>query len=274
MTPIHFGPPDRRLFGLLQPAQGAATRTGVVLCNPLGQEAVRVHRMYRVLADRLNRAGLHVLRFDWFGTGDSAGDDDATDLDGWQVDLLVAHRELKARLMCEQMVWIGARLGATVAARSSAQVPGGLQRLLLWEPVLDGPAYVQALVRDHYDALSENYSVMPPPWRERLRHGDTAVHGELLGFALSDRLSAQLHALAPGTLAPGACRQCIVVGPSGDAPLQQAVQRWQAAGPPDRACRLEPLDHAFDWTSEEALNTALVPAAAVQRLADLATSAS
>ena len=74
MTPIQFGPADRRLFGLLQPAQGNATRTGVVLCNPMGQEAVRVHRMYRVLADRLNRAGLHVLRFDWFGSGDSAGD--------------------------------------------------------------------------------------------------------------------------------------------------------------------------------------------------------
>jgi pimeloyl-ACP methyl ester carboxylesterase len=269
VTPIQFGPPDRRLFGLLQPAQGAAARAGVVLCNPLGQEAVRVHRMYRVLADRLNRAGLHVLRFDWFGTGDSAGDDAATDLDGWQVDLLLAHRELKARLMCEQMTWIGARLGATAALQASTQPAAGLQRLLLWEPVLDGSAYLQKLLHDHYEALRENYSVMPQPWRDRIAQGDTAVHGELLGFALSDRLQAQLQGLAPTLLKPGACGQCIVLGPSGDAGLQQAVQRWQGGGSP---CRLEALDHAFDWTSEEALNTALVPAAAVQRLADLATA--
>jgi pimeloyl-ACP methyl ester carboxylesterase len=272
MTPIQFGPPDRRLFGLLQPAQGAPARCGVVLCNPLGQEAVRVHRMYRVLADRLNRAGLHVLRFDWFGTGDSAGDDEAADLDGWQVDLLMAHRELKARLPCDQMMWIGARLGATVAARASAQVPGGLLRLLLWEPVLDGPAYLQALVHDHHEALRENYSILPAPWRERMARGDTAVHGELLGFALSQRLCAQLEGLAAGTVGPGTARECILLGRTGDRLLAQAVQRWQAQMPDEGHCRFVALDHAFDWTSEEALNTALVPASAVQRLADLATA--
>lgn len=269
MTPIQFGPADRRLFGLLQPAQGNATRTGVVLCNPMGQEAVRVHRMYRVLADRLNRAGLHVLRFDWFGSGDSAGDDTAADLEGWRADLLAAHRELKARLMCEQLTWVGARLGATVALQACSAVSGGLQRLLLWEPVLEGPAYLQGLVRDHYEALRENYSVMPKPWRERIRTGDMGVHGELLGFGLSEPFRNQLVALTAATLTPVGCRQCVVVGRSGDAALQAAAQRWQAGGQP---CRVESLDHAFDWTSEEALNTALVPAAAVQLLADLATA--
>ena len=44
---------------------------GVVLCQPLGIEAICVYFSYRPLADRLAQLGLAVLRFDYDGTGDS-----------------------------------------------------------------------------------------------------------------------------------------------------------------------------------------------------------
>src|ERR1051325_66360 len=52
---------------------------GVVLCAPLGYEQVHAHRSFRVLADQLAAAGVTALRFDYHGTGDSAGRDEDPD---------------------------------------------------------------------------------------------------------------------------------------------------------------------------------------------------
>ncbi|MEO7331245.1 MAG: alpha/beta hydrolase, partial [Minicystis sp.] len=73
-TPVVFGPAAGQLFGLYHAPDAASARaTGVVLCNPLGYEAMCVHRMYRQLAEKLAAAGIHALRFDYHGTGDSSG---------------------------------------------------------------------------------------------------------------------------------------------------------------------------------------------------------
>mgnify|MGYP000938062683 CR=1 FL=1 len=46
--PFFFGPADRALFGCFHEPTGAVDRDlGVVLCNPLGHEAVRAHRALR-----------------------------------------------------------------------------------------------------------------------------------------------------------------------------------------------------------------------------------
>ena len=97
--PRCFGPSARRLFGIYHPpAEGSAGRPAVVLCNPFGQEAIRAQRMMRVLGERLARNGHAVLRFDYFGTGDSLGDDIEGDLEGWALDVMEAHRRVAARL--------------------------------------------------------------------------------------------------------------------------------------------------------------------------------
>ena len=65
MSAFYFGPPERRLFGLFEAAQ-ARSGTAALLCYPYGAEAIRTHRVYRVLSERLTRAVLaatgHVLR--------------------------------------------------------------------------------------------------------------------------------------------------------------------------------------------------------------------
>src|SRR5688572_1386655 len=135
MTPIRFGPTSRQLFGLFHPAdERRAKGSAVLLCNPFGHEAMRVHRFYRLLADRLSRKGVAALRFDYHGTGDSPGEDDEGEMQGWTQDILEAQRELMRLSGARQLCCFGARLGARLALMAAPQAAGGVQKLVLWDP--------------------------------------------------------------------------------------------------------------------------------------------
>ena len=68
-----FGDSDAPLFGAHHPARRKSTGKAVVICPPIGHEYGRTHWMLRLLSAQLAREGVHVLRFDYFGTGDSGG---------------------------------------------------------------------------------------------------------------------------------------------------------------------------------------------------------
>src|SRR3954464_11609473 len=70
----YFGAQHQLLGTLHRPQRLRPRSTAVLLCNPFGEEASRAHRMFRVLATQLERAGYPALRFDYSGTGDSLGD--------------------------------------------------------------------------------------------------------------------------------------------------------------------------------------------------------
>jgi len=259
MTPFRFGPPQRQLYAVHHPAApGPARRAGVLLCNPFGQEAVRTHRMFRVLADRLARAGMHVLRFDYHGTGDSSGDDADGHLDAWRDDVLLAHQELHRRSMGAEITWIGARLGATIAALAARQSPDLAEHLVLWEPLADGRAYLAAMVEHHRHALALSFGVVPPVYRH-------VPSREAMGFEMSDKLLAQFRELTPASLAGLRARRATLIAPPHDRGAAAFAQAFRAQG---ASIDVVNFDHGFDWASEEALNTALVPHEAVALLAE------
>jgi len=72
-SPIWFGDDNRPLFGWLHRCAGLA-RGGVVLCPPLGYELWTSYQSLRRLAELLCANGFYVLRFDYDGSGDSAGE--------------------------------------------------------------------------------------------------------------------------------------------------------------------------------------------------------
>lgn len=139
--PYHFGT-DQGLFGIYHPGvfeQGI----GVLLCPPLGQDLIRCHRLYRQLAYALSDMGAAVLRFDYYGTGDSAGASEEVEWQRCLADIATAAGQLRLRSGCQHIVGFGARLGGSLALAAAERAR--LDQLILWDPVLDGTAHIAAL---------------------------------------------------------------------------------------------------------------------------------
>lgn len=268
MIPFYFGAAERPLFGLFQGAAPSATKA-VLLCNPYGQEAIRTHRMYRVLADRLVRAGFDVLRFDYSATGDSAGDDAEGDLVQWTDDIVRAHAELLRRTSAHRVTWVGVRLGATLAIRASAHAPRSPDHVILWEPVIDGPNYLRQLSERFIQTLETSYQVPNPPWRDMLARGEFDLDREGVGFEIGESLRQQLGELAPSTLPVPATARCDVIEREHRPEAKSLFASWTRGGL--KAAEFS-IEHDFDWLAAEALSTALVPAQVVQTLIERITA--
>ncbi|HVY25571.1 MAG TPA: alpha/beta fold hydrolase [Polyangiaceae bacterium] len=143
MKPLFLGNTARRLYGVYH-SPLRTSRHAVLLCYPGMQEYNAAHWAFRRLAAMLARDGHHVLRFDYFGTGDSAGDSRDGHPDGWVEDVKQAAQELRDLSGARELSVVGMRLGAAFATLASS---AGLRvrRLVLWEPVIDGRAYVREL---------------------------------------------------------------------------------------------------------------------------------
>ncbi|MEM1433799.1 MAG: alpha/beta hydrolase [Pseudomonadota bacterium] len=140
MEPLFFDTARRQLYGVYHPPAMLRTASaGVVLCYPIGEEYMRIHRAFRWLAERLAARGFHVLRFDYDGTGNSAGNLESTSFPAWQDNVLSAVDELRSISGAEQLSLIGLRIGALLAAASAAAAR--CHSLVLWDPVPSGSAF-------------------------------------------------------------------------------------------------------------------------------------
>jgi len=183
MQPIYFGKSGRQLLGVYHPA--LVRRPGnaaVLLCYPAVQEYMRTHWAMRKLATLLAREGLHALRFDYHGTGDSAGGAAEGSVARWLEDVRAAAAELRDQAGARRVSLVGLRLGAALGALASA---GGLELkdLVLWEPPADGRAHVselEAIERISY----ENFNVRTVSEPE-----------ELLGYPFPAALRAEIEAI-------------------------------------------------------------------------------
>jgi pimeloyl-ACP methyl ester carboxylesterase len=169
-TPFYFGPAERRLFGWYYPARSGGERNaGIVLCKPLGYEAICTDASYRYLAERLSEAGYPVLRFDYDGTGDSFGDDEDSDrVQSWKESIGFAIDTLRQRSGREEITLFGVRFGATLAAITASE-RGDIKNLILWAGFPNGRSYLRerrALHSAHARSETESPSAKPTDYEE------------------------------------------------------------------------------------------------------------
>lgn len=186
MKAFFFGDPERRLFGIHHPARASTRReAGVVLCYPGAQEYGRSHTAYRKLASLLAAEGFDVLRFDYFGTGDSAGESNEAELDTAVASIETASRELLDAAEVTRLSLVGMRLGAPLALQAAARL-SNVRQVVLWDPVIRGSDYLRELEAAHESQSLLRLQPLPhrePPW------------DELLGFPCTAHFRCELESL-------------------------------------------------------------------------------
>lgn len=247
MEVFHFGDGQQPLFGIYHPAERERRPTmGAVLCNPFGEEAIRAHRMFRVLANKLAREGVHVLRFDYFGTGDSSGASDEGTPGQWAKDVRTAHDELVRRSGAADIVWAGLRYGANLALQASTR-PVKLMRLVLCDPLATGRAYLEELFESHASYMKLELE----HWRARTGPGP-----EAMGWAITDDIRKAMESCDLSQPRFTSARQVIAILSSPDPTLEGIACRLAEGQTTD----VRVVESTSPWNSDDALNATLVPA--------------
>ncbi|MEM6415104.1 MAG: alpha/beta fold hydrolase [Pseudomonadota bacterium] len=252
MTAFYFGDPSRPLFGrYFAPTTRGAKMPAVVLCSPFGEEAVRSFKSFHVLAERLSKAGAPVMRFDYYGSGDSGGDGKALSLASMADDILEAHEELRDMSLATQVIWVGLRLGASGAAIAALQKPSGLGGLIAWEPILSGAHYLEVMRSSQVanirfqlgDAASKAFNTNAP-----LK--------EYLGFPISEHLVEELETFRFDQLTPKMRR--LVWAPASH--FKSDDEKWPTVSE-HFAHKVDEIPKTTDpaWNSENAMNSFVVP---------------
>ena len=130
---VWFGDNQRPAFGWFHSPRDNLARGGVVICPPLGFDYLHGHYALKLLAERLAAAGFCALRFDYDGTGDSAGNNgDPGRLDAWTATVRSAITLVRESGAGEVSL-AGMRLGAALAAHAAA-TDGRIDQVVLWDP--------------------------------------------------------------------------------------------------------------------------------------------
>ena len=256
MLPLYFGPTETPLFGAFHAPETAARSIGVLLCQPLGHEYIRAHRTFNQLAASLARAGFPVLRFDYFGTGDSSGADEQASVARWIADVHTAIDELKDTASVENVAVLGLRLGATIAL-GAARTRRDVARLVLWDPVIDGGVYLTELER-----LQRQWLKGRPG--SRLFTFRPAAE-EIFGFPMPRQLRHEIEALDGSAALPAGVRVDIVgsLGHEEYGPWVAALQARHAG------VQWHELPVRGDWTEPDQVHVGVMPAGVLQHLSAL-----
>lgn len=187
ITPFYFGSSEASLFGCYHSPQSQSVRgCGVLLCYPMGHEYIQFHRAYRELSFHLSKAGFPVLRFDYFGCGDSSGNCEEGSLPQWLADIPRAVSELKQKGGVRKVCLFGMRLGGTLSLMASADLED-VEAMALWDPVVNGSRYILELKALHREMLARAHVKQ----KKRLT---TKELTEVLGFPLTNSMITNLEA--------------------------------------------------------------------------------
>ena len=210
-----------RLFSVLhRPA--TPTGRGVVLCAPLGEEMLWSRRVFVTFARELASRGYAVLRFDYRGEGDSDRWFHESSLTTRLEDTAFAVDSLRRLLPgTDHLTLVGLRLGASIATAVAAE-RRDIQKLVLWDPVVDGADYMQSVLRMNLMfqmALHRKVVENREQLAERLERGETV---NVEGYELSGALFSEVSALRLADILPRLAGHSLIVSiPPREAPPRE-----------------------------------------------------
>lgn len=259
MNLLFFGSSSRQLFGAYRPpASGVAPRGAALLCPPWGPEYLVSHRIFRRLAVRLSESGYHVLRFDYYGTGDSAGEREEGDLQSWCDDAAVALEELRDMSGYPSVATFGIRLGAVVAwhlATTRSDVHSTVQ----WDPVANGSEYIRELSSAQSEA---DRWLLTPVRRETSRERAQ----DLLGFPMTVAMRESIEAVQPDRFARPTTAHVKLFYSDALPGQEQIHDALRSAGTPFHA---ETIRGQTPWREDEAIGAGGLTVLVLERMVEI-----
>jgi hypothetical protein len=134
---FHFR--DDQLFGCYHPPADLGSQRLLVICPPFFDE---YRRSYKALADLANACaeqGVHVLRFNFYGTGESQGILEQASVDKWKKDVSDTIEEGINLSGASQVALLGVRFSATLLSEIKNV---HVTRFIFWDPVISGARYI------------------------------------------------------------------------------------------------------------------------------------
>lgn len=191
-----FEASGRRLFAVLHHAEERARAArGVVLVHPFMEERQDAHPFLRDLASRLAAKGYPALRVDLSGCGDSAGEWSDATVEHWIDDVVASAAHLRREAEVREVVLLGLRYGAALAAGAAARAEA--RSLCLVAPVLRGREYVLDVLRAYIASemvLNKKAGVSREVLLERLDRGEAV---NLFGYDFTPAQRDGIVALDP-----------------------------------------------------------------------------
>jgi pimeloyl-ACP methyl ester carboxylesterase len=250
VNPFYFGDPERPLYGVYHPPRGDDSGRAVLLCYPVGAEYMRSHRAFRQLTTFLTRNGMHVLRFDYLGTGDSAGTGVDASLEQWLGDIALAIDELKESAGVDSVAVVGLRFGGTLA-QAAAATRTDVSQVVLWDPVTDGSEFLDRAVDSRPDDVEA--------W------GLPAGTVGLGGFPLTPDFRSQLAGLRLADLRPGDGTRIDVIVSAEVPDLARIGEAWSTG---EGNVRYRCVPSEGDWSKGDRFGSALIPHAIIAGVVD------
>jgi exosortase A-associated hydrolase 2 len=166
----------------------------VIIVPPLAEEMNKSRRMMALQARALAAEGIDVLIVDLYGTGESEGYFEQARWEIWHKDIGIAASWLKKQ-GATRISALGLRLGALLAMDFGRRWQNQFERVVLWQPVLNGAASLTQFLRLRVAAGmmdSSRAKESTRELREKLRRGDSV---EVAGYQLSPQLFRSIEEL-------------------------------------------------------------------------------
>ena len=215
------------------PADHIAPVGDVLLVPAFAEEMNRCRSMVTMQAHALAAIGMGTLVLDMRGTGDSPGEFEQADWEGWRDDLQCGLKWLRKHGNGCRTLW-GVRLGALMAAQLAAR-DSSIDKLLMWMPIVNGKTYWTQFLRIRI--ASEMGLPNGVKSTEALRQQSAAGQAvEASGYLVGPVLATQLDSLEmpPAENLFGKTIAWFEVGSSADTPMPRAnaklVGDWQGKG--------------------------------------------
>jgi pimeloyl-ACP methyl ester carboxylesterase len=137
----HWFGPAKSTFAIVH-WPDAEVRAGVVICPPVGYEAISIYTTLRVMAESLATKGFAVMRVAFPTTGNSLRTGAGDDVAEWEHAIVTAVEEIRS-FGVSRVAIVGVRLSATLVANLASRLSP--EALVLWDPVASGRRYTRGL---------------------------------------------------------------------------------------------------------------------------------